>query len=116
VHGSLLGYGAEARVAVLLEPARASELAPLIADALGVTEREWLVTQLVAEGFSSNEIAGQLHLSAYTVQDHLKAIFEKPGTGSRGELVDRLFIDSPRSGALPVRRAPRDVGPRAGGR
>jgi hypothetical protein len=27
------------------------------------------------------------------VQDHLKAIFDKSGTGSRGELVARLFVD-----------------------
>jgi hypothetical protein len=27
------------------------------------------------------------------VQDHLKTIFDKSGTGSRGELVSRLFFD-----------------------
>jgi DNA-binding CsgD family transcriptional regulator len=93
VRGSLLGDGPGSRVAVLLEAARPPELAPLIADAYGLTERERLVTELVARGFPTSEIAGRLHLSAYTVQDHLKSIFEKSGTGSRGDLVARLFFD-----------------------
>ena len=93
VRGSLLGDGPGSRVAILLEAARPPELAPLIADAYGFTERERLVTELVARGFPTSEIAGRLHLSAYTVQDHLKSIFEKSGTGSRGDLVARLFFD-----------------------
>src|SRR6185437_1549181 len=93
VRGSLLGDGPGSRVAVLLEAARSPELAPLIADAYGFTERERLVTELVARGLPTSEIAGRLHLSAYTVQDHLKSIFEKSGTGSRGDLVARLFFD-----------------------
>jgi DNA-binding NarL/FixJ family response regulator len=94
VRGSLLGGGAAgSRVAILLEAARPSELAPLIADAYGFTERERRVTELVARGFPTSEIAGRLHLSAYTVQDHLKSIFEKSDTGSRGDLVARLFFE-----------------------
>jgi DNA-binding CsgD family transcriptional regulator len=95
VRGSLLGddTGAGSRIAVVLEAARPPEMAPLIADAYGLTARERLVTELVARGLSTSDIAGELHLSAYTVQDHLKSIFEKSGTGSRGDLVARLFID-----------------------
>ena len=93
VRGSLLGDGPGSRVAVLLEAARLPELAPLIADAYVFTKRERLVTELVTRGFPTSEIAGRLHLSAYTVQDHLKSIFEKSGTGSRGDLVARLFFD-----------------------
>ena len=93
VHGSLLEDGRGSRVAVLLEAARPAELAPLIADAYGFTQRERLVTELVARGFSTSEISARLHLSPYTVQDHLKAIFDKSGTGSRGDLVARLFFD-----------------------
>jgi DNA-binding NarL/FixJ family response regulator len=57
----------------------------------------------VAQGFSASQIAGRLHLSAYTVQDHLKSIFEKSGTGSRGDLVARIFFDhyAPRLTAAP---------------
>jgi DNA-binding CsgD family transcriptional regulator len=93
VRGSLVGNGPEPRVAIMLEPARGAELAPLIADAYGLTRRERLVTELVARGFSTNDIAARLHLSAYTVQDHLKSIFDKTGSGSRGDLVARLFFD-----------------------
>ena len=80
------------RVAVLIEPPRPAELASAIADAYGLTERERTVTELW-RGASTKEIADHLHLSAYTVQDHLKAIFEQTGTSSRGELVARLFLD-----------------------
>ena len=75
VRGSMLGDGPGARAAVLLEAARPAELAPLIADAYGFTERERLVCELVARGFPTSEITRRAHLSAYTVQDHLKSVF-----------------------------------------
>ena len=105
VRGSSLGDGPDARAAVIVEPAPSPELAPLIAAAYGLSDRERLVTQLVAQGRSTNEIASRLHLSPYTVQDHLKSIFEKVGVGARGELVARLFFDhyAPRlEGGAPV--------------
>jgi DNA-binding CsgD family transcriptional regulator len=93
IRGSLLGEGADARVGIHIEPARAADLAPMIVAAYGLTDRERRVTELVARGLPTNEIAARLHLSSYTVQDHLKAIFDKTGTASRGELVARLFVD-----------------------
>jgi DNA-binding CsgD family transcriptional regulator len=93
VRGSVLGDGPDPSVAVLMEQSHAPELAPLIADAYGLTDRERRVTELVAQGFATNDIGQRLHLSAYTVQDHLKSIFDKTGAGSRGELVARLFFD-----------------------
>jgi DNA-binding CsgD family transcriptional regulator len=93
VRGSMLGDGPEARAAVILEPAPSPDLAPLIAAAYGLTDRERRVAQLVAQGHSTNEIASRLHLSPYTVQDHLKSIFDKVGVSARGELVARLFFE-----------------------
>jgi DNA-binding CsgD family transcriptional regulator len=93
VRGSTLGDEADAQTAVMLEPARPHELAPLIADAYGLTERERAVTQLVAQGLPTSAIAGRVHISPWTVQDHLKSIFEKVGVGTRGELIARVFFE-----------------------
>ena len=92
VRGSVLGDKPGAHVAVTIEPARPQELAPLVADACGLTEREREVTRLVARGLSTDAIAARLFLSSWTVQDHLKAIFEKVGVATRGELVARVFF------------------------
>jgi DNA-binding NarL/FixJ family response regulator len=93
VRGSLLGEEPDARAAVILEPARSPELAPRIAEAYDLTARERAVTQLVAQGLSTNQISSRLHIAPYTVQDHLKAIFEKAEVSTRAELVARLFFD-----------------------
>jgi len=93
VRGSTLGDGPGARAVVILEGLRPPELAPLIAHAHGLTARERAVTQLVAQHLATAEIAARLFLSPYTVQDHLKAIFDKVGVRTRGELVARRYFD-----------------------
>ncbi|MFI0934882.1 LuxR C-terminal-related transcriptional regulator [Streptomyces sp. NPDC021019] len=79
--------------AVVIEPAKASEIMPLIVDAYELTDRETEVTQYIARGLPTGEIAAQLHLSPHTVRDHVKAVFEKAGVSSRGELVGKLFTE-----------------------
>ena len=69
------------------------QMAPLLADVYGLTPQERRVTECVAQGLPTRQIANQLRMSTYTVQDHLKSIFSKTGTGSRGDLVARLFFD-----------------------
>ena len=93
VRGWVLQNDSETRTAITLEPARRSELAELLADAYGLTARERRVSRLVAQGLTNAAIAARLYLSIYTVQDHLKAIFEKLDVSNRGQLVARLFLD-----------------------
>lgn len=104
IRASVLAGEAERKTAVTIEPARAHDLAPLVADAYEFTERERAVTQLVAQGLATAAISRRLQISTWTVQDHLKSIFEKVGVNTRGELVARLFFDhyAPRlSAAVP---------------
>jgi DNA-binding CsgD family transcriptional regulator len=105
MHGSLVEGVADGRVAVIFEQARAPQLAPLIAAAYGLTARERDIAALVIQGLSTKEIADQLSLSPHTVQDHLKATFNKVGVRSRRELVTQVFSEqyAPRMGAsIPV--------------
>jgi DNA-binding CsgD family transcriptional regulator len=84
---------ASGQVALVIEPAKASEIAPIVIEAYGLTAREVDVTRLIARGLSTDEIASELFLSRHTIRDHLKAIFEKVGVSSRGELTSKLFAE-----------------------
>ena len=44
-------------------------------------------------GQATKQIAQTLGLSPYTIQDHLKSIFDKTGARSRGELVGQIFLE-----------------------
>lgn len=89
LHGS--AAGADGIVAVIVEGARSTVLAEVIAGAYGFTPREREVTALAAKGGSTKQIARELGISPFTVQDHLKAVFAKTGVQTRGELVAALF-------------------------
>jgi DNA-binding CsgD family transcriptional regulator len=43
----------------------------------------------LVEGLDTRDVAARLFLSEYTVQDHLKAIFDKTGARSRRVLLAR---------------------------
>lgn len=92
LYGSRLS-GAGDRTAVVLQPATRHEVAPLVALAYGLSEREREVARLCMQGQSTKQMAHQLAMSPYTVQDHLKSIFAKTGARSRGELVGQVFLE-----------------------
>lgn len=92
LHASRLsGQSAQGQIAVIFEVARPAEVAPLIVQIYDLSKRESEVMQLVVRGLSTAEISETFHISSNTVQDHLKAIFEKVGVSSRRELVGQLF-------------------------
>jgi DNA-binding CsgD family transcriptional regulator len=92
LHGASLVSGGDLRVAVIVEPAHPARIAPLLMSAYGLTEREQQVTRLVLQGNSTTEIAERLVVSAHTVQQHLKRIFDKTGVRSRRDLVGKVFF------------------------
>jgi DNA-binding CsgD family transcriptional regulator len=92
LHGASLVAGDTRRVAVIVEPAHPARIAPLLMSVYGLTEREQDVTRLVLQGNSTAEIAERLVVSAHTVQQHLKSIFDKTGVRSRRDLVGKVFF------------------------
>jgi DNA-binding CsgD family transcriptional regulator len=92
LHGAALAGPGQRRVAVIVEPAQPSRLAPLLMAAFGLTEREQDVTRMVLQGESTTEIAAGLRVSPHTVQQHLKRVFEKTGVRSRRELTGKVFL------------------------
>ena len=83
VVGTLMRARAIAQEATAAAPARGSAPAPATGQ----------ITQLIALGFGTADMPTELYLSAHTVRDYVKAIFEKVGVSSRGELVAKLFAE-----------------------
>jgi DNA-binding NarL/FixJ family response regulator len=85
--------GGPGKTALVIEPAKASEITPIVVRAYQLSRREQQITRLISYGYDTAAIAQRLHLSTHTVRDYVKAIFEKVGVSSRGELVARLFAE-----------------------
>ncbi|MGV9315713.1 helix-turn-helix transcriptional regulator [Streptomyces sp. NPDC003691] len=88
--------GGEELTFVSLAPSHPRELTAIVLDAYGLTPREREVAQRVLLGRSTAEIAAGLHIAEYTVQDHLRKVFDKAGVRSRrdfsGELFQRCYL------------------------
>ena len=85
------GEGRERQIAVVLEASPPAQVWPLVSAAHQLSPRESDVTLLVARGLSTIEIGHSLRITEHTVQDHLKAVFDKFGVHSRGQLVAAIF-------------------------
>jgi DNA-binding CsgD family transcriptional regulator len=92
LHGGLLGDIRSGEVAVFIQRAHPTLVAPLLLKAYGLTPREQQVTQLLLRGATTIQAAQQLAISPHTVSDHVKSIFDKTGARTRGELSATLFF------------------------
>jgi DNA-binding CsgD family transcriptional regulator len=106
LYGTRLSGGPEERTAVIIQPATPQDVVPVVALAYGLSQRECHVTMQCIQGRSTKQIARALSMSPYTVQDHLKSIFDKTGVRSRGELVGQVFLEHYAPRWQPVPEAP----------
>jgi DNA-binding CsgD family transcriptional regulator len=81
-------------MAVVIEPVGPAQLGSLLLDLHGLTPAQQRVTELVLRGFSTRQIVERLCLSPHTVQEHVRASYDKVGVSSRRELVSVLLRGS----------------------
>lgn len=77
---------ARERLAALLSRCDLIRTPALRAGCPALSEREWQVARLAADGVTSRAIAERLFLSARTVENHLQRIYGKLGVAGRAEL------------------------------
>jgi DNA-binding CsgD family transcriptional regulator len=92
LHGGLLGDLRSGNIAVFVQRAHPTVVAPLLLKAYGLTPREQEVTQLILRGATTIQTAQRLGISPHTVTDHTKSIFEKTDARTRGELSATVFF------------------------
>jgi DNA-binding CsgD family transcriptional regulator len=93
LHASQMSGPLGPQTAVVVEAASPAHLSSLILEAHALTAAQMRVAALVVRGRSTQQIVNELRISAYTVQEHLRAVFDKFGVGSRRELVAALLVD-----------------------
>ena len=79
----------ERDIAVTIEQTAPADRADLFSRACGLSDRQRELLQHLVVGGDTREVAQRMFLSQNTVQDHLKAIFEKTATHSRRALLAR---------------------------
>lgn len=80
----------DGRAAVIVDRARRPQVAPMLVDAYGLTDRQRDVLGRLLLGRSLGRIASELGISEHTVNDHRKAIYRAFGVASRSELAALL--------------------------
>jgi DNA-binding NarL/FixJ family response regulator len=55
------------------------------------TPRELSILQLVAKGYTNVQIAASLHISKYTVAQHIAKMLHRTGAANRTDLVSRAY-------------------------
>jgi DNA-binding CsgD family transcriptional regulator len=85
---------------VMLRAATPVEILRLLSRIYALTARERELVRLLLGGLDTRAVGDRLHISAHTVQDHLKSIFGKTGMHTAGGRF------SPRSERLKSSQAP----------
>jgi DNA-binding CsgD family transcriptional regulator len=78
---------AEGEIAITLRDATAREMFHRRSRIYGLSQREREVAAAVLGGSNTGAVAEALFISAHTVQDHLKSVFEKMNIHSRREML-----------------------------
>jgi DNA-binding CsgD family transcriptional regulator len=91
---ALPANGHDGDMIIVIGPAAPSTVQWLRTSVYQLSPREGEIVALVARGASTRQIAHSLYISEYTVQDHLKHIFEKVGVHTRRALVKQLYLAS----------------------
>jgi DNA-binding CsgD family transcriptional regulator len=78
-------------IVLTIAPAAPAERSSLLLAAHGLTPAQRRVANLVLQGRTTGQIVVALGISANSVQDHLKVVFDKVGVRSRRELVSAML-------------------------
>ncbi|MGY1683408.1 helix-turn-helix transcriptional regulator [Geodermatophilus sp. SYSU D01176] len=81
----------ERDIAVTIDESSATDRLSLFARCTGLSAREAELLAHLAAGANTRDVATRMFLSAHTVQDHLKSVFDKTGTRSRRTLLARAL-------------------------
>lgn len=79
-------------ISVSITDTSASERMSLYARVCGLSPREAELLHQLGTGADTRHVARAMGVSEHTIQDHLKSIFAKTGTGSRAQLLSRATV------------------------
>jgi len=82
-----LGVSGQPGIVVTLEETPPLDRVDLFGRCHGLSPREREVLTALVQGAATRDLAGRLHISENTVQDHLKSVFAKTGARSRQSLL-----------------------------
>ena len=68
----------------------ALEVAAQLAAEFSLSARETEIVMLIARGFTTDNVAKKLVISPYTVNTHIRHVYEKVGIHKRSELIDYI--------------------------
>jgi DNA-binding CsgD family transcriptional regulator len=81
---------ASGQYVITIRAATPAEILDVTCRAYALTGRERQLVQHVVRGRSTQQIAQRMNITEYTVKDHLKSVFRKAGTRTRGDLIRTL--------------------------